>query len=252
LLQPSAEMKAERSGAFISADGCGNSFNFRHNLVMVNNFSIGRWGRLRQKQQDVQLGNGLQSGLNFSSFKAQAILNCIDVVYPPFFDNTARMNPGHILFEVVSVGKPAKEKFSGCWMKSVRLTLNSTDDDLTVQEGEEVTALIRDIKALKDKGIYLYFRFAIKELGRSVLHCEKIVGRWLSGMVFAKISRQTSHSIEAIANCVAKFKQVICLVKDNHKISTIFFKVKISVNLAQQHKVQKTGNRFNNFNTLWL
>jgi len=28
LLQPSAEMKAERSGAFISADGCKNSFNF--------------------------------------------------------------------------------------------------------------------------------------------------------------------------------------------------------------------------------
>ena len=54
-------------------------------------------------------------------------------------------------------------------------------------------------------------------------------------MEFSEISRQTNHSIEAIANYVEKFKRVICLAKDNHEISTIAFLVKISVNLAQQY-----------------
>jgi hypothetical protein len=95
--------------------------------------------------------------------------------------------------------------------------------------------LVRDIKALKDKDICLPLRSTIKDMGRAVSHREMIVKRWLLGMEFSEISRQTNHSIEAIDNYVEKFKRVICLAKDNHEISTIAFLVKISVNLAQQY-----------------
>jgi len=93
----------------------------------------------------------------------------------------------------------------------------------------------RDIKALKDKGICLPLRSIIRDMGRSISHREMIVKRWLLGMEFSEIARQTNHSIEAIANYIEKFKRVICLAKDNHEISTIAFLVKISVSLAQQY-----------------
>ena len=238
---------------------------------MINNSSIDKWERLRQKQQDVQFINRLQAGLNCSPFESKAILNCVYDVYQPFFDNTASMKPGQIFFEVVSVENSAKEKLSDCQMKTVVLTLDAGTDDLTIREREGVIGLrrqrlqrmaieafqqgglltvedianrllncgertvIRDIKALKDKGICLPLRSTIKDMGRAVSHREMIVKRWLAGMEFSEISRQTNHSIEAIANYVEKFKRVICLAKDNHEISTIAFLVKISVNLAQQY-----------------
>jgi hypothetical protein len=95
--------------------------------------------------------------------------------------------------------------------------------------------LTRDIKALKDNGISLPLRSTIKDMGRAVSHREMIVKRWLLGMEFSDISRQTNHSIEAIANYIEKFKRVICLAKDNHEITTIAFLVKISASLAQQY-----------------
>ena len=238
---------------------------------MINNSSITKFERLRQKQQDVQFTNQLQAGLNCSAFEAKAILNCVYEVYQPFFDNSSSMKPGQILFEVVSVESSAKEKLSACQMKSVVLTLDAGVSDLLVrqesgviglrrhrlerianecfQQGGLLTiedianrllncgerTLVRDIKALKEQGIYLPLRSTIKDMGRSISHREMIVKCWLQGMEFSVISRQTNHSIEAIANYVEKFRRVICLAKDNHEISTIAFLVKISVTLAQQY-----------------
>jgi transposase len=238
---------------------------------MINNSSIGKWDRLRQKQQDVQFVNRLQSGMNCSPFEAKAILNCVYEVYHPFFDNTASMKPGQILFEVVSVENSAKEKLCDCQMKTVVLTLDAGESDLLVREQCGVIGLrrcrlqriaveafqqgglltvedianrllncgertvTRDIKAWREQGVSLPLRSTIRDMGRTVSHREMIVKRWLFGMEFSEIARQTNHSIEAIANYVEKFKRVVCLAKDNHEISSIAFLVKISVSLAQQY-----------------
>lgn len=238
---------------------------------MINNSSPSKWERLRQKQQDVQFTNCLQAGMNCSAFEAKAILNCVYEVYEPFFDNCASMKPGQILFEVVSIENSPKLKLSGCQMKTVVLTLDAGVADLSVREQSGVIGLrrhrleriatecfqqgglltvedianrllncgertiIRDIKALKNAGIILPLRSTIKDMGRSISHRQMIVKYWLLGMEFSEISRQTNHSIEAIANYVEKFKRVICLAKDNHEISTIAFLVKISISLAQEY-----------------
>jgi Fic family protein len=238
---------------------------------MINNSSTGKWERLRQKQQDVQFVNQLQAGMNCSPFEAKAILNCVYDVYQPYFDNSASMKPGQILFEVVSVVNSAKEQLSHCQMQTVVLTLDAGEEDLQVRQERGVIGLrrhrlerianeafqqgglltvedianrllncgertvSRDIKALKDKGICLPLRSMIRDMGRSLSHREMIVKQWLLGMEFSEIARQTNHSIEAIANYVEKFKRVICLAKENHEISTIAFLVKISVSLAQQY-----------------
>ena len=238
---------------------------------MINNSSIDKWERLSQKQQDVQFINRLQAGLNCSPFESKAILNCVYEVYQPFFDNSASMKPGQILFEVVAVENSAKEKLSNCQMKTVVLTLDAGGDDLKVRELEGVIGLrryrlqriaieafqqgglltvedianrllncgertvVRDIKAFRDKDILLPLRSTIKDMGRSISHRQMIVKNWLLGMEFSEISRKTNHSIEAIANYVDKFKRVVCLAKDNNEISTIAFLVKISICLAQQY-----------------
>ena len=162
-------------------------------------------------------------------------------VYQPFFDNSASMKPGQILFEVVSVENSAKAKLSDCQMKMVILTLDAGADDLSVRECEGVIGLrrhrlqriaieafqqgglltvedvanrllncgertvVRDIKAMRNKGVSLPLRSAIKDMGRTISHREMIVKNWLYGMEFSEIARRTNHSIEAIANYVEKF-----------------------------------------------
>ena len=238
---------------------------------MINNSSIHKWDRLKQKQLDTQFTNKLQAGMNCSMFEAKAILNLVYEVYQPFFDNSGSLKPGQISFEVVGVENSPKEKLSDCQMKTVILTLDAGEEDLQVRQEKGVIELrhhrlqricnealqqdglltvedlanrllncgertiTRDIYALKQQGIVLPLRSTIKDMGRAVTHRELILRYWLSGMEYSDISFRTNHSIDAIANYVDKFKRVISLAKDNYEIHTIAFFVKISKTLAQQY-----------------
>ena len=238
---------------------------------MINNSSIHKWERLSQKQQDTQFVNHLQAGMNCSMFESKAILNLVYEVYQPFFDNSGSMKPGQIKFEVVSIENSPKEKLSDCQMSTVVLTLDAGQEDLLLRQQHGVIELrrhrlerianeafqqgglltvedianrllncgertvTRDLQALRQKDIILPLRSTIKDMGRAITHREMIVSYWLKGMEFSEISRRTNHSIEAIANYVDKFKQVVALAKDNYEIHTIAFFVKISQALAQQY-----------------
>ncbi len=238
---------------------------------MINNSSIHKWERLKQKQLDTQFINHLQAGMNCSMFEAKAILNAVYEVYQPFFDNSASMKPGQLCFEVVAIENSPKAPLSQCQMKTVVLTLDNGEEDLEVRRTAGVTrlrrhrlcrisneafqqgglltvedlanrllncgerTLVRDIKALKEEGIILPLRSIIKDMGRAVSHRRLIVKQWLEGKEFSDIARSSNHSIEAIANYVDKFRRVVCLAKDNHEIKTIAFLVKISDDLAQQY-----------------
>ena len=261
---------------------------------MTNNSSIVKGEGLGQEQRTVRLSYRLE----MAHFETKAILNHINKVYQPFFDNPSSMKPGQILFAVVSVENPVKEKLSGCQMKTLIFTLDATDDALSVRERKGMIALcghrlhriaaeafqqddllsieaivnrvlngcertlIRDIKTLKDAGICRSLRSTIKDIGRTISHREMIVKRWLSGIEFSDIARKANHGTGAIANCVEKFKRMICLAKDNHEIKTFAFPVKISVNIAQQYygfsprigaffSAEGSKNNFN-FNTIRL
>jgi hypothetical protein len=238
---------------------------------MINNSSIHKWDRLKQKQLDTQFVNKLQAGMNCSMFEAKAIINLVYDVYQPFFDNSGSMKPGQISFEVVGIDNSPKEKLSDCQMKTVILTLDAGEEDLLIRQEKGVIELrqhrlkricneafqqdglltvedlanrllncgertiTRDIKALKQQEVVLPLRSTIKDMGRAITHRELIVKNWLSGLEYSEISRRTNHSIEAVANYVDKFKRVICLAKDNYEIQTIAFFVKISKGLAQQY-----------------
>jgi Protein of unknown function (DUF1670) len=240
-------------------------------LLMINNSSLQKWDRLKQKQLDTQFTNKLLQGMNCSQFEAKAILNAVYETYQPFFDNSGTMKPGQILFEVVSIENGAQKKLSECKMVSVVLTLDAGEEDLLVKKEEGVQGLrrhrlerivneafqqgglltvedianrllncgertvCRDIKAFKDLGIVLPLRSTIRDMGKSVTHRALIIKHWLSGKEYSEIARATNHSIDAVANYVDKFKRVVCLAKNNYEIKTIAFLVKLSPSLTEEY-----------------
>lgn len=238
---------------------------------MINNSSLQKWDRLRQKQLDTQFVNSLIQGMNCSQFVAKAILNAVYQTYQPFFDNSGAMKPGQILFEVVSIESGAQKKLSECKMASVILTLDAGEEDLLVKEQQGVQGLrqhrlqrvvneafqqgglltvedianrllncgertvCRDIKALKDQDIVLPLRSTIRDMGKSITHRALIVKEWLLGNEYTEIARKTHHSIDAVANYIDKFKRVVCLAKNNYELKTVAFLVKLSPSLTEEY-----------------
>jgi len=238
---------------------------------MINNSSLQKWDRLKQKQLDTQFTNKLLQGMNCSQFEAKAILNAVYETYQPFFDNSGAMKPGQVLFEVVSVENGAQKKLSDCKMLSVILTLDAGKEDLDIKaisgvqglrrhrlqrivneafmQGGLLTVedianrllncgertLCRDLKAFKEQNIVLPLRSAIRDMGKSITHRALIVKHWLHGQEYSDIAKSTNHSIDAVANYIDKFKRVVCLAKNNYEIKTIAFLVKLSPSLAQEY-----------------
>jgi hypothetical protein len=238
---------------------------------MINNSSLQKWDRLKQKQLDTQFTNKLLQGMNCSQFEAKAILNAVYATYQPFFDNASAMKPGQALFEVVSIENNAQKKLSDCSMISVILTLDAGEEDLLVKKQDGVQGLrrhrlerivneafqqgglltvedianrllncgertlCRDIKAFKDLDIVLPLQSTIRDMGKSVTHRALIIKHWLSGKEYTEIARATNHSIDAVANYVDKFKRVVCLAKNNFEIKTIAFLVKLSPSLTEEY-----------------
>ena len=238
---------------------------------MINNSSKHKWERLQQKELDGQFVNAIIRGMNCSEFEAKGILNTVYEVYKPFFDESASLLPGQMLFEAVSIENGPKEKLSECNMITLTLTVDAGSGDLKIRETEGVIGLrlhrlqricneafqqgglltvedianrllncgertvCRDIKTLKDKGIVLPMRSTIKDMGRTLTHRVIIVKEWLLGKEYSSIARKTNHSIESVKNYIDKFKRVICLAKENYEFHTIAFLVKLSKPLVEEY-----------------
>jgi len=110
---------------------------------MINNSSVFKWDRLKQKQLDTQFVNILVQGMNCSQFEAKAIINQVYEVYQPFFDNASAMRPGQMLFEVVTIENSPRKRLSECTMISVILTLDAGAEDLTIKQEQGVIGLRR-------------------------------------------------------------------------------------------------------------
>lgn len=239
---------------------------------MINNSSLKKWDRLKQKNLDVKFVNLVKDGLNCSTFEANAILETVREVYDMFFETTGKLKLGQILFNVVSAEEPPGKSLSDCNIKTVTLTLDDSKKDIDIrakkgviglrrhkiqrvcneafQQGGLLTVedianrlincgertIARDIKYFKDNGIVLPLRSTIKDIGRTLSHRSLIVKEWLSGYEYSQIARKTNHSLGAVQNYVDKFKKVICLINDNYDTQTISFLVKLSTSLTEEYK----------------
>jgi len=238
---------------------------------MINNTSIEKWSRLKEKSLDSLFVNEIITGMNCSPFEAKAILDTVHTVYNDFFNNTETLAPGKAKFVVISTENGPSTKLKDAKKVNVTLTIDNGNDDLNVKRNGGVSALrqyrlqricneafmqgglltiedianrifccgertiVRDIQHLKKQNIILPLRSSIKDMGRTLSHRSEIIIKWTQGYEYSEIKRFTNHTIESISNYVHKFKQVVALTEDNYEVSTIAFIIKISIPLTQEY-----------------
>ena len=238
---------------------------------MINNSSPQKWTRLEAKSLDSQFINDIIQGMNCSSFEAKAVLDTVHKVYGNFFDCSQELAPGKAKFMVISVEDSPAKKLEEATKVCVTLTINDDKEDLPIKEKHGVVFLrqhrlsricneafmqgglltvedianrifccgertiVRDLKDLRNQGIFVPLRSTIKDMGRTLSHRSLIVKEWVKGSEYTEIARKTNHSIKAINNYVGKFKQVVALMKEGYDVHTIAFLTKISKRLAEEY-----------------
>lgn len=238
---------------------------------MINNSSLGKWNRLKQKNLNQRFINEVIDGLNCSPFEASAVLDTVYKVYNTYFESCPTLKQGQLFFEVIAVESRPDAALSDCKMVTVILTMNDDENDLLIREKEGVVSLrqhrlqriaeetfqqgglltvediayrlfncgmrtiSRDIKELKEKGIVLPLRSIVKDMGRAISHRSLIIKEWLAGKEYSDIAKSTHHSISSVQNYVDKFKRVIMLMEEGQELNTISFLVKISKVLVKEY-----------------
>ena len=238
---------------------------------MINNSSFNKWNRLKAKSLDSQFVNDIMNGLNCSNFEAKAVLDTVHKVYGDFFDTSAELAPGKAKFIIISVEDSPSAKLDEATKVSATLTINDDKEDLPIKKEQGVVALrqhrlnricneafmqgglltvedianrifccgertiIRDLKELREDGVFIPLRSTIKDMGRTLSHRSLIVKEWVKGSEYTDIARKTNHSVKAINNYVQKFKQTVALMKDGYDVNTIAFLTKISKRLAEEY-----------------
>src|SRR5437868_4990237 len=110
---------------------------------MINNSSLQKWDRLRQKQLAQQFINEIIHGMNCSPFEAQAILETVLRVFRPYYESNGALRPGQLSFSVVSQKAPPNVALKDCRMETVVLTLDAGEEDLMIKKQSGVEALRR-------------------------------------------------------------------------------------------------------------
>lgn len=239
---------------------------------MINNSSIQKWYRLQQKSLDNQFVQQVISGCNCSSFEAKAILETVNEVYAPFFNNASSLKPGQIQLPIISINTSPKTPLAEAQLVTVTITLFDDIVDLKIRQKKGIVGLrqhriqrvaieafqqgglltvedlahrlfncgqrtiCRDLKTFKRSNISIPLRSTIKDMGRTLSHRKLIVEKWLLGDEYQIIANKTFHSIAAVRNYVEKFKRVIVLTQQEYDIPTISFLVKISSTLVTQYQ----------------
>ena len=240
-------------------------------LFMINNSSPQKWTRLEAKSLDSQFINDIIQGMNCSSFEAKAVLDTVHKVYGDFFDCSQELAPGQDKFMVISVEDSPAKKLEEATKVCVTLTINNDREDLPIKKKHGVISLrqhrlsricneafmqgglltvedianrifccgertiVRDLKHLRTQGVFIPLRSTIKDMGRTLSHRSLIIKEWVKGSEYTEIARKTNHSVKAINNYVARFKQVVVLMKEGYDLHTIAFLTKISKRLAEEY-----------------
>lgn len=240
-------------------------------LFMINNSSPQKWTRLEAKSLDSQFINDIIQGMNCSSFEAKAVLDTVHKVYGDFFDCSQELAPGQAKFMVISVEDSPAKKLEEATKVCVTLTINNDREDLPIKKKHGVISLrqhrlsricneafmqgglltvedianrifccgertiVRDLKHLRTQGVFIPLRSTIKDMGRTLSHRSLIIKEWVKGSEYTEIARKTNHSVKAINNYVARFKQVVVLMKEGYDLHTIAFLTKISKRLAEEY-----------------
>lgn len=133
----------------------------------------------------------------------------------------------------------------------LRITEESHDQgiDLTQEDlaynifGCGLRTIRRDIKALKEQGIYVPTRGQQKDIGPGISHKVMAVKMYLERKTDLEIARAIYHSLKAVERYTVTFARVITLLEKGLEPQEIGFVVQISERLVSQY--QQLYNDYN-------
>src|SRR6516225_7016645 len=194
-----------------------------------------RQGRLDAKTLDSMFRRRIEEGANCSPFVSQAILAIVKEVFglnPDEADN--QLGFGQIKLLVVAATEPAGKPLDQCQKVAVVLTLDAGQDDFQLRLDHNVTGLrrarilrvateareqggllscedlafrlfncglrtiIRDLKALRGRGVEVPTRGQQQDIGPGQTHRVQAVRLYIQGLEPGEIARRLYHTIGSI------------------------------------------------------
>jgi hypothetical protein len=218
-----------------------------------------RQERLDAKSLDNLFRRRIEEGAKCSPFVSAAILQIVKEVFPLHPEDLGKeLDLGQVKLLVAAAQEPAGKPLEECQKVTVLLTLDAKDD-LTIRACDGVTGLrrsrilrlaseardqggllsyedlayrllncgvrtiVRDIAALRRRGLEVPTRGQQQDIGPGQTHRVQAVRFFLQGQEANEIARRLYHSLSSIENYVTTFARVIFLADKGYGIDEIAF-----------------------------
>ena len=223
--------------------------------------------RLEEKTALSLYTNYLIYRYNFSRVIAESLYN--DARYfQLLFDKTKRED-GQIFYYAVHRNEPAGKALKDCHYVRLKLTLHHPDDvkkraeqglvglrryklkritDEAVVQDAPLTqedcahildsdrrTIIRDLAALKKRGIEITTRSHFTDQGRGMTHKERIIKLFLQGFSLTEVADHSKHLITNVQKYIHDFLRISLLYKDGKESLMISRITKVSKRLAEEY-----------------
>jgi hypothetical protein len=232
-----------------------------------------RQGRLDAKTLDSLFRRKIEQGANCSPFVSQAILKTVKEVYPLDPDDADRqLGLGQIKLLVVAAEEPAGKPLDQCQKVTVRLTLDAAREDyqvrlahgveglrrsrilrLTAEARDQggllsyedlafrllncgVRTIVRDVQALRRRGIEVPSRGQQRDIGPGQTHRVQAVRLYLQGLEANEIARRLYHALSSIENYLTTFARIVILIDRGYADDEIAFVIRRSTPLVAAYR----------------
>lgn len=230
-----------------------------------------RQARLDAKTLDNLFRRRIEEGAKCSPFVSAAILQIVKEVFPLQPDDLgSQLDLGQVKLLVAAAHEPAGTSLEECQKVTVLLTLDAKDD-LTIRACDGVTGLrrsrilrltseareqggllsyedlayrllncgvrtiVRDIAALRRRGLEVPSRGQQQDIGPGQTHRAQAVRLFLEGKEPKEIARQLYHSLSSIESYITTFGRVVFLAQKGYGADEIAFVIQRSPALVAAH-----------------
>jgi len=224
------------------------------------------------KTLDNQFRRRIEEGAKCSPFVSAAILQIVKEVFPLHPEDLGKeLDLGQVKLLVAAAHEPAGKSLEECQKVSVLLTLDAKDD-LQIRACDGVTGLrrsrilrvsseardqggllsyedlayrllncgvrtiVRDIAALRRRGLEIPTRGQQQDIGPGQTHRVQAVRLFLQGKEANEIARALYHSLSSIENYVTTFARVIFLADKGYGTDEIAFVIHRSPALVSAYQ----------------
>ena len=231
-----------------------------------------RHERLDAKTLDNLFRRRIEEGANCAPFVSAAILQIVKEVFPLHPEDLGKqLDLGQVKLLVAAAQEPAGKSLEECQKVTVMLTLDAKED-LTSRARDGVTGLrrtrilrlatealdqggllsyedlayrllncgvrtiVRDIAALRRRGLEVPTRGQQQDIGPGQTHRVQAVRLFLQGKEANEIARQLYHSLSSIENYVTTFARVVFLAQKGYGTDEIAFVIHRSPALVAAYR----------------